>query len=283
MRTTASTPETDCIQCGTRFKPKRGSVGKFCCMSCNHEHRKAEKINGIDSKYKCCICHALIGLGIRRSARLIKGSRGLISNRLKAVHVTRRTSQNEKICANEAQARAMNHLSDTMKTRQWHDAYLSEYYFQFTDWSCLWTYAKQNKRNKQKTIVRQQKRASLRDVSGLKEKKRRKYIVRGRLYNAVSLIKSKRKGNYRKSEKMLGCTLIQLQEHIQKQFSNGMTWNNHGKVWHVDHIIPLSKFNLFDASQYLLATHYTNLQPMWAKDNRVKSDKITQTHQLQFL
>lgn len=37
---------------------------------------------------------------------------------------------------------------------------------------------------------------------------------------------------------------LQLQCHLEKQFLDGMTWNNYGRMWHIDHIIPCSSFNL---------------------------------------
>ena len=54
-----------------------------------------------------------------------------------------------------------------------------------------------------------------------------------------------------------------------------MTWDNYGYYgWHIDHITPLASFDLTNRQQLLEACHYTNLQPMWAKDNMTKSDKI---------
>jgi hypothetical protein len=54
-----------------------------------------------------------------------------------------------------------------------------------------------------------------------------------------------------------------------------MTWENWSKYgWHIDHIKPLSSFNLTDYEQLKMACHYTNLQPMWAKDNLIKSNKV---------
>jgi hypothetical protein len=54
-----------------------------------------------------------------------------------------------------------------------------------------------------------------------------------------------------------------------------MNWDNYGrKGWHIDHIIPLSNFNLQDREQFLKANHFTNLQPLWAEENLQKSDKI---------
>lgn len=72
----------------------------------------------------------------------------------------------------------------------------------------------------------------------------------------------------------LGCTIQELREHIEKNFQPGMSWNNHGlRGWHIDHIKPLSSFDLTDREQFLQACHYTNLQPLWAKDNLVKGSK----------
>lgn len=66
----------------------------------------------------------------------------------------------------------------------------------------------------------------------------------------------------------LGCSIPEFKEHIEKQFQDGMTWENHGiHTWHLDHIKPLSSFDLTDRSQLLEAVHYTNIQPLWAKEN----------------
>lgn len=69
----------------------------------------------------------------------------------------------------------------------------------------------------------------------------------------------------------LGCTIEELKIHLEKQFQEGMTWENHGLYgWHIDHIIALSSVDLTDKKQFLQVVHYTNLQPLWAKDNLEK-------------
>jgi hypothetical protein len=69
---------------------------------------------------------------------------------------------------------------------------------------------------------------------------------------------------------LLGYSAIQLKEHLEKQFTNGMSWNNHGD-WHIDHIRPLSSFSPDTPINIINALD--NLQPLWAKDNIKKSNK----------
>lgn len=73
----------------------------------------------------------------------------------------------------------------------------------------------------------------------------------------------------------LGCSIPELKLYFEKQFTEGMTWDNHGQFgWHIDHQKALANFNLEDREQFLQACHYTNLQPMWAVENMRKSAKI---------
>lgn len=70
----------------------------------------------------------------------------------------------------------------------------------------------------------------------------------------------------------LGCSIEELKQHLESMFEPDMSWNNYGE-WHIDHIKPLSKFDLTDCQEVKQACHYSNLQPLWAKDNLIKGDK----------
>lgn len=75
----------------------------------------------------------------------------------------------------------------------------------------------------------------------------------------------------------LGCTIPELILHLSSLFSDGMNWYNYGNrkgQWSIDHIVPLSAFDLTNREQLLKACHYTNLQPMWQSENVRKGNKI---------
>lgn len=73
-----------------------------------------------------------------------------------------------------------------------------------------------------------------------------------------------------KSTEILGCSIPFLISHLSSKFKKGMTLENHGK-WHIDHIIPLSSAKT--KKDVIRLNHYTNLQPLWAKDNILKGNK----------
>lgn len=74
--------------------------------------------------------------------------------------------------------------------------------------------------------------------------------------------------------KDLGCTIEKFILWIEMNWKEGMSWDNWGLYgWHIDHIKPLSSFDLTDRNQLLEACHYANLQPLWAKDNLSKGKK----------
>jgi hypothetical protein len=95
--------------------------------------------------------------------------------------------------------------------------------------------------------------------------------LRNRLLQAI-------KGEYRSGSAVddLGCTIKELKIHIESLFyphpitNEPMTWENWGRLsgkWQIDHIMALLNFDLTDRTQFLKASHYTNLQPLWFEDH----------------
>lgn len=84
------------------------------------------------------------------------------------------------------------------------------------------------------------------------------------------------KGGYKKStktESLLGCTFEEFKIYLEAKFLPGMAWENRGlHGWHIDHIVPLSSAK--DREEMERLCHYSNMQPLWAKDNHSKGAKM---------
>ena len=115
----------------------------------------------------------------------------------------------------------------------------------------------------------------------LKEKARQKKRICHKAKIRSIISKSLRSGGYTKKSKsfeILGCEYEVFKKHIERQFTDGMNWDNYGiDGWHYDHIMPLSTAKSYE--DIVRLNHYTNLQPLWAKDNMSKSDNIIE-HQV---
>jgi len=94
--------------------------------------------------------------------------------------------------------------------------------------------------------------------------------MRSRLCNYLKMCGITKKN---KTFDIVGCSPEFLKEHLETQFTDGMSWDNRSE-WHIDHIIPLSSAKTEDELYKLC--HYENLQPLWAEDNLKKSNKILQ-------
>lgn len=80
----------------------------------------------------------------------------------------------------------------------------------------------------------------------------------------------------KKTRILIGCSAQELARHIERQFTEGMTWENRGRNgWHIDHIVPCAAFDFRIPEHQSMCFHYSNLRPMWGADNIRKSDRIT--------
>ena len=80
------------------------------------------------------------------------------------------------------------------------------------------------------------------------------------------------------TRKLIGCSVKTLIKHLEKQFTEGMSWKNHSyRGWHIDHIVPVAyfqkNFDFNDEKVQKMCFNYKNLRPMWAKDNQKKGSK----------
>lgn len=83
-----------------------------------------------------------------------------------------------------------------------------------------------------------------------------------------------------KTQEMLGCTWPFYRAYIEVRFQPGMTWENYGSVWHLDHAIPLSSAKT--PKEMARLCKFTNTQPMFSWDNISKNDKTVVQQCLNF-
>lgn len=111
----------------------------------------------------------------------------------------------------------------------------------------------------------------------------RNYVRERRKRDKVYALKENIRGRFRyelakrgeakwiKANDYLGCSWLELREHLESQFTDGMTWDNYGE-WHVDHIVPLAIAE--NREQLIKLCHHSNLRPLWAFDNISKGAKL---------
>lgn len=119
-----------------------------------------------------------------------------------------------------------------------------------------------------------------------------RHCIRNREYTKKNLFLVTTRSRYSKlipnlhkhweAHELLGADDTTVRKHIEDQFQEGMTWDNHGE-WHIDHILPCKMkhpltgddiFDLTKPSHQKLLFNYRNLQPLWESENCSKQDKI---------
>lgn len=90
--------------------------------------------------------------------------------------------------------------------------------------------------------------------------------LRSRLYHAI-----KGTVKFSSSLELLGCSIEELKEYIKYKFLPEMSWENHGEIWELDHIIGCANFNLTILEEQQKCFHYTNLQPLFKTTEIAKS------------
>lgn len=282
---------TPCPVCGLEFKPKSGR--KYCSLKCSAIQIGSDKKGKPSGRSRpewqqCGKCHALIGMAGKMSGDLVnKNTATICQFRKENALPTLSKSQAAKSTAIR-KGKSQEILGQQWWGENW-DGVVDTYWDKCSEI----TIARMNNSISSYEMVRyylnhaQSKKKAVEYARHrhhkLTQKKDSIYLIRIKLRNQISRIYKKinAKKNLRTSE-LLGCTIHQAKAHIENQFKKGMSWENHGAVWEIDHIIPLAAFNLKRKDQQMLASHFSNLRPEWRSLNRVKSDKITITHQLAF-
>lgn len=196
-----------------------------------------------------------------------------IKNRKKVLQQQREYYQNNKDKKQAYQQRNKEHRAE--QHRKWsreNSDRLSTYHREY--------YADPN--NKKRKADQAKKRSSV--INARRRQLRRECpqtLIKSRLRNRLATALRHQGTRRQRKLEFFGCTPKELKSHIENQFVDGMSWERFGEI-HIDHIKPLHLFDLSDEQQLKEVSHYTNLRPLWAKDNlaRTKSDYIQSFNQL---
>jgi predicted transcriptional regulator len=143
-------------------------------------------------------------------------------------------------------------------------------------------WAEQNKEHLNK-YIKEYRENNVDKIRQIKRDYERNRKVNDPLYKLISnfrtaiyqVLKENRVDKNQSYFDVLQYTPEQLIVHLEKQFTEGITWENYGE-WHVDHKLPISSFNIQEMgdSEFMKCWSLENLQPMWGEENIRKSNKI---------
>jgi 5-methylcytosine-specific restriction endonuclease McrA len=104
-------------------------------------------------------------------------------------------------------------------------------------------------------------------------------MLRGQITRMLEMMRADRQC---KTEQYVGCSFEEARHAIESKFELGMSWDNYGTDWELDHIVPMSSFDLSKPDQAMRVNHISNLQPMHPSFNRSKGNKIYKKNKKSF-
>jgi hypothetical protein len=272
----------NCLQCGADFEvSRRANWGKkFCNNRCatlyNMELRLASFRKRCAAIEPCLRCHDLIDLKSRESGRLVGLPRSFATRRRRRIgydpaRVIRATAKRAAKAKEKErdQRRIERHWQYRIKQEQ-KMAWAQEWRGVIHCWQA-WQIERRAK-NRAKGYAWQT----------LKRATDWEWRERTRIRMKCNGIK-KAKPHSSKYIAELGCSYWQAKKHIERLWLPGMSWENHGTAWEIDHIVAVTRFDVNDPMQRLQMSHFTNLQPLWTRDNRRKFNRVEPRSSLQLV
>lgn len=258
--------EYTCPHCGKKVlidktdrRIKDGQTEFFCCVDCANKHKRINKkkntcpICGKEySKYNTMTCSKECGYELIR-LKAYKKNHNLpdLTYSEYTIMVEKDIKREEerklggiKVVCSNGSVRYYEQESFVCSGRE--REYMKEYHT----------------KNKDKRRINHNKR--------MQEDELYKFKVKIRKFICQSF-KRKKESKMMHTEEVLGCSFEEFMSHMCSLFQDGMTIDNYGE-WQVDHIVPLSTAKTKE--DVIKLCHYTNLQPLWASDNRAKSNKL---------
>lgn len=235
--------QKQCIRCSTQFSCGSPQQ-KYCCHECYAQSR-----NTLGSMVQCMSCLQSLGYGIKTIGKVMAMSH--VSVRMKMIRsgVYNPRGSNKSAGNRELLSSRVNALDLISKDSQ------------------------ADRRISRSTVKIK------RDIP-LTPIQKTRYLMRSHVKRVIDHIKIKREV---RTEHYIGCSFNDAMIRLQSQFKKGMTWDNHGTKWTIDHIVPLSAFDLTNPNDRRMANHISNLRPMLRIDNIRKGSKEPATHQFDLI
>ena len=304
--------KSQCDHCGGEFEVSRGTVGQFCSHVCMFEFRK----KSVPSWANCYQCLALIGIGMAVASRLLKQDKATLHRTKKKMGFQTQLPEcgEWRRYAQREQSKDCGWWGNADTAELWMREQRSKFPDWSCIWSK--EKARKIMAEKYRSMDQDQKSIRNRKISDsrsqriakdpqlrkviqqrIKEWKKRnpekskastrKALAKMRqnpmfriAFNMRSRFKEIMNGVRAKPThgrwELIGCSQSDLKRHLERQFKNGMDWENYGSYWHVDHIIPCAAFDHSDPRQVSQCWHWTNLRPLEAAKNISKGAKITE-------
>lgn len=99
--------------------------------------------------------------------------------------------------------------------------------------------------------------------------------MRSRLTRVMARTRRKKQ----RTASVVGCSPKFLAQHLEKQFKRGMSWENYGTAWHIDHVIPCASFDHAKPDQVAVCWNWQNLRPAFAVQNMQKGSRVFEPQQ----
>jgi len=295
--------QNTCLNCHKNYKADR-QKSKHCSLACHYDYTVKSR-----GKWEDCFqCLAIVGFNVAKTSELT----GKDSSTIRRARKKYGWRQIIPKCKTWGVTKINPRLIDSLSKSEI-ALYLTEYNPRFPEWKASHFFSQYELMTKEQKKVKNQKITASRKSSQCRVDSLRLYLKKWREKNKETLaIKRKEwikgekgllllrkyrkypvnkiKTNLRKRMKILldsaktekmsvssliGCNSIDFRRHIEKQFTKCMTWDNYGSHWHIDHILPCASFDHSDKRQIAQCWHFTNLRPLKAIDNIMKSDTIT--------
>jgi hypothetical protein len=252
-----------CKHCGTSFEPLINAKGFYCSTSCYYSHKgrnkgfiAKERIDKILELYerglfiKPIACE--VGTSFYKVKEVLQKAGVFDRSRIRPQHV--KGNKRIKIEKLVTQLIVQQYKIDDQNLKRFDESKHWKSHPEVKRWAANKTARSQyNKwRSCPAILIKYRLRSRINRV------------LRGKLKSAPTLT-------------LLGCSLEQFKSHLESQFTRGMNWNNYGSAWHIDHKEPCSSFDLSKPIEQRRCFHYSNLQPLGAKENRCKHARIIPT------